>query len=129
MVFQGCSDVVASRVEHLFSMPKAAGMQLLFRIRNSPGALILWGTRGLLTTTRLSEPPPYRRGGRLVNRSTQQSETDNWSKCRRARRRSNHHSRLRHVWDLANSVYGHNTSSIRRIGRGKKSRTFRVDGE
>ncbi len=44
MVFQGCSDVVESRVEHLFSMPKAAGMQLLFRIRNSPGALALRAT-------------------------------------------------------------------------------------
>ena len=38
MVFWGCSDVVGSRVEHLFSMPNAAGMQLLVRIRNSPGA-------------------------------------------------------------------------------------------
>ena len=27
----------------LFSMPKAAGTQLLLRIRNSPGALALWG--------------------------------------------------------------------------------------
>ena len=27
----------------LFSMPKAAGMQLLLRIRNSPGALALGG--------------------------------------------------------------------------------------
>jgi hypothetical protein len=43
MVFQGCSDVVESRVEHLFSMPKATGMQLLLRIRNSPGALALGG--------------------------------------------------------------------------------------
>jgi hypothetical protein len=30
MGFQGCSDVVGSRVEHVFSMPKAAGMQLYF---------------------------------------------------------------------------------------------------
>ena len=37
-------------------MPKAAGMQLLVRIRNSPGALALGGTRGLLTTTRRGEP-------------------------------------------------------------------------
>jgi hypothetical protein len=43
MVFQGCSDVVESHVEHLFSMPKAAGMQLLPRILNSPGALALGG--------------------------------------------------------------------------------------
>jgi hypothetical protein len=56
MVFWGCSDVVESRVEHLFSMPTAAGMQLLLRIRNSPGALALEATRGLLTTTRRSEP-------------------------------------------------------------------------
>jgi hypothetical protein len=56
MVFWGCSDVVESRVEHLFSMPKAAGMRLLPRIRNSPGALAIGGTRGLLTTTRRGEP-------------------------------------------------------------------------
>jgi len=56
MVFWGCSDVVESRVEHLFSMPNAAGMQLLVRIRNSPGALALKATRGLLTTTRRGEP-------------------------------------------------------------------------
>jgi hypothetical protein len=37
-------------------MPKAAGMQLLLRIRNSPGALARWGMRGLLTTTRYAEP-------------------------------------------------------------------------
>jgi len=37
-------------------MPKAAGMQLLLRIRNSPGALALKGTRGLLTKTRRGEP-------------------------------------------------------------------------
>lgn len=43
MVFWGCSDVVESRVEHLFSVPNAAGMQLLVRIRNSPGALALGG--------------------------------------------------------------------------------------
>src|SRR5437773_5598272 len=45
MVFWGCSDVVESRVEHLFSMPKAAGMQFLLRIRNSPGALSLGDAR------------------------------------------------------------------------------------
>ena len=39
----------------LFSMPKAAGMQLLFQIGNSPGALAL-GARELLTTTRCDEP-------------------------------------------------------------------------
>ena len=39
----------------LFSMPKAAGMQLLLRIRGSPGALAL-RARGLLTTTRCGEP-------------------------------------------------------------------------
>jgi hypothetical protein len=38
----------------LFSIPKAAGMQLLLRIRNSPGALAL-RARGLLTTTRYAE--------------------------------------------------------------------------
>jgi len=43
MVFQGCSDVAESHLEHLFSMPKAAGMQLLLRIRNGPGALALGG--------------------------------------------------------------------------------------
>ncbi len=37
-------------------MPKTAGMQLLLRIRNSPGALTLRATRGLLTTTRYAEP-------------------------------------------------------------------------
>jgi len=41
----------------LFSIPKAAGMQLLLRIRNSPGALAL-RARGLLTTTRRGEPAP-----------------------------------------------------------------------
>ena len=45
MVFWGCSDVVESGVEHLFSMPTTAGMQLLVRIRNSPGALALGETR------------------------------------------------------------------------------------
>lgn len=43
MVFWGCFDVVESRVEHLFTIPKAAGMQLLVRIRNSPGALAIGG--------------------------------------------------------------------------------------
>jgi hypothetical protein len=37
-------------------MPKTAGLQLLLRIRNSPGALTLGGTRGLLTTARRGEP-------------------------------------------------------------------------
>ena len=37
-------------------MPKAAGMQLLLRIWNSPGAPALGGTRGLLATTRRGEP-------------------------------------------------------------------------
>ena len=36
-------------------MPKAAGMQLLLQIRNSPGALTL-SARELLTTTRCNEP-------------------------------------------------------------------------
>ena len=54
MVFQRCSDLVESRVEQLFAMPKAARMQLLVRIRNSPGALA-FGTRGLLTTIRRGE--------------------------------------------------------------------------
>ena len=40
---------------NLFSMPKAAGMQLLLQIRNSPGALALTA-RELLTTTRRGEP-------------------------------------------------------------------------
>src|SRR5260370_15713776 len=56
MVFQRCSDVVEPRWSTLFSMPKAAGMELVLRIRNSPGALALGGTRGLLTTTRCNEP-------------------------------------------------------------------------
>ena len=38
-----------------FSIPKAAGMQLLLQIRNSPGALAL-SARELLTTTRRGEP-------------------------------------------------------------------------
>jgi hypothetical protein len=38
-------------------MPKAAGMQLLLQIRNSPGALALTA-RELLTTTRRGEPAP-----------------------------------------------------------------------
>jgi hypothetical protein len=56
MVFWGFSDVVESQVEHLFLMPIAAGMQLLFRIGNSPGELALEATHGLLTTTRRGEP-------------------------------------------------------------------------
>ncbi len=43
MVFQGCSDVVESRVEHPILDAEAAGMQLLLRIRNSPSALALRG--------------------------------------------------------------------------------------
>jgi hypothetical protein len=39
----------------LFSMPKAAGVQLLLQIRNIPGALAL-SARELLTTTRCDEP-------------------------------------------------------------------------
>ena len=39
----------------LFSMPKAAGVQLLLRIRNSPGALALVRAN-FLTTTRCGEP-------------------------------------------------------------------------
>jgi hypothetical protein len=42
-------------LEQLFSMPKAAGMRLLLRIRNSPNALAL-EARGLLTMTRCAEP-------------------------------------------------------------------------
>lgn len=49
-----CSDVVELGWSKLFSIPKAAGMQLLVRIRNSPGALAL-RARGLLTTTRYDE--------------------------------------------------------------------------
>src|SRR6187402_2393007 len=60
MVLQGCSDVVESRVEHLFSMPNAAGMQLLLRIRNSPGALAL----GDAPTSDKDSP---RRAGLLIN--------------------------------------------------------------
>jgi hypothetical protein len=55
MVFQRCSDVAEPRVSKLFSMPKAAGMQLLLQIRNSPGALALTA-RELMTTTRRGEP-------------------------------------------------------------------------
>ena len=39
----------------LFSMPKAAGTQLLVQFRNSPGALTFGGRRALLTTTRCDE--------------------------------------------------------------------------
>jgi len=38
-----------------FSMPNAAGMQLLLQIRNQPRRATPWGTRGLLTTTRRGE--------------------------------------------------------------------------
>jgi hypothetical protein len=55
MVFQRCSDVAEPRVSKLFSMPKAAGMQLLLQIRNSPGAPAL-SAREVLTTTRRGEP-------------------------------------------------------------------------
>ena len=39
----------------LFSIPKAAGTQLLGQFRNSPGALTFGGRRALLTTTRCNE--------------------------------------------------------------------------
>jgi hypothetical protein len=58
-----------------FSMPKAAGMQLLPRIRNSPGALAPWGTRGLLTTTRCDEPASCNGVARFVKRSTREKST------------------------------------------------------
>jgi hypothetical protein len=70
MMSKRCSDVVELRVEHLFSTPKAAGMQLLLRIRNSPGALTLG--RADLTMTQCVEPLLYRGLGRLVKRSAQQ---------------------------------------------------------
>jgi hypothetical protein len=54
MVFQRRSDVAEPRVSKPFSMPKAAGRQLLLQIRNSPGALAL-SARELLTTTRRGE--------------------------------------------------------------------------
>jgi len=43
-------------VEHAILDPESRRMQLLLRIRNSPGALTLRATRGLLTTTRYAEP-------------------------------------------------------------------------
>ena len=49
-----------SRVEHLFSMPKAAGMQFLLRIRNSPSALAI-GDAGT------SDNDSPRRAGLLIN--------------------------------------------------------------
>jgi hypothetical protein len=60
MVLQGCSDVVDSRAGHLFSMPKAAGMQLLLRIGNSPGALVLGDAR-------TSDNDPPRRVGLSID--------------------------------------------------------------
>jgi hypothetical protein len=41
MVFQRCSDIADFRVEHAILDAEAAGMQLLLRIRNNPGALAL----------------------------------------------------------------------------------------
>jgi|ERR1700736_1877277 hypothetical protein len=56
MIFQRCSDVVESRVEHaIFDTESCAGTQLLLQFRNSPGALTFRGTRGLLITTRCDE--------------------------------------------------------------------------
>jgi hypothetical protein len=56
MVFQRCSECLPILGWSTpFSMPKAAGMQLLLQIRNSPGALAL-SARELLTTTRCNEP-------------------------------------------------------------------------
>ena len=43
-----------------FSMPKAAGMQLYFRFKTSPGALALGGRADFLTTT------TTRRGERVL---------------------------------------------------------------
>jgi hypothetical protein len=54
MVFQRCSDVVESRVEQ--AILDAESRRDAAQIRNSPGALAFWGTRGLLTTTRRGEP-------------------------------------------------------------------------
>jgi hypothetical protein len=56
MVFQGCSDVVESRVEHPILDAESRRNAALRRIRNSPRALAPWGTRRLLTTTRRGEP-------------------------------------------------------------------------
>lgn len=49
-------------------MPKAAGMQLLLRIRNSPGALAL-GARSSDDDSPQRAGPLYRLVRRLVNRS------------------------------------------------------------
>ena len=58
-----------------FSMPKAAGMQLLLRIRNSPGALAL-GARPSDDDSPRRAGPLYRLVRRLVNRSHQREKSE-----------------------------------------------------
>jgi hypothetical protein len=59
----------------LFSIPKAAGMQLLLRIRNSPGALAL-GARPSDDDSPRRAGPLYRPVRRLVNRSGANDQID-----------------------------------------------------
>jgi len=75
----------------LFSMPKTAEMQLLLRIRNSPDALALRATRGLLTTTRYAEPGvSIEKLGGLSIDQRDKSETCDLSNCRTAKRIDHH---------------------------------------
>ncbi|PYJ52349.1 MAG: hypothetical protein DME87_00450 [Verrucomicrobia bacterium] len=71
-------------------MPKAAGMQFVIRIRNSPGALAL-GARGLSTTARRGEPAlPIKELGDLSNDQRNKVNPGELNSCRRAKRISHH---------------------------------------
>jgi hypothetical protein len=60
----------------LFSMPKAAGMQLLLRIRNSPGALPLGDARTSDSDSPRRAGPLYKSVRRHVNRSSVNKQID-----------------------------------------------------
>jgi hypothetical protein len=74
-VLQRCSDVVEYRVEHAIRCRKPQELQLLLRIRNSPGALAL-GARPSDDDSPRRVEPFYRPVRRLVNRSSVNKQID-----------------------------------------------------
>src|SRR5439155_27355322 len=56
MVFQGCSDVVESRVERPILDAESRRNAAFTSDSEQPRRASPWGTRGLLTTTRRGEP-------------------------------------------------------------------------
>src|SRR4029453_4226279 len=75
MMSKGCSDVVEYRVEHAVRCRKPQELQLLLRIRNSPGALAL-GARPSDDDSPQRAGPLYRPVRRLVNRSSVKKQID-----------------------------------------------------